>query len=1289
MRLNRILRASVTGLVALLRLTPSYSALPVVLASCSVMVAAAPVVAATAEAKRTFDLPRGDAATTLRQFAIASGRSLVFVTDKVRGERTNAVRGEFTPREAMARMLAGTALEATQDPATGALVVGRRRSAEAAPRPGDAQPVSDSQPGSTTVTSKPRTLLAVLAGWLALGTDTSAQTVTPAASPPANEEAVVLSPFQVNATSDVGYQARETIAGGRLRTDLKDVSAQVDVMTQEFISDLGINSLEDALRFSLNIDSQTDWYDPSGSENTLGGNPFNPSAGNRARGLSRASTSVGFFETSAPIDSYNTERYSFVGGPNAILFGNGMAGGSVDTSFKRAGVSRNKYSASLQVDSDEGYRASIDLNQVLKKNYLALRFNSMKQDLATSRKPSYDRSDRHFTSVSFEPLKRLSLRAYYESGLIKKAPVRSTLVQDKVTPYFDRFLTPEQKARYLATYDPSVLKGFDNSAVNSFNVGANTTAINAALTAQGFGPPVAGVPNTDILSRFTSSSPVLILGGAATSPIPIMSWNNTGFLQNGPGPFVGENSDWSFTDGSIYPTEINLVGNGLRNSTRTKIYGAVIEFNPVKNLFIELASNREFITYSFVDALGAGAAELMIDLNRYLPAQWAPGQPAPARVTNPNYGRYYAQSSVSGGDNQQEKADDRVTATFTLDFTQNKGWTRWFGVHRLLGVWTSQMSQRFEQVRNGASAATVISDNDFTVAINNNVATPLPSAFVNMTQANRQLQVRHYLGSPTAGVGGAPYVDMQVDPWNWGSMGVDASGKPVVVAGENLPGGGSAYAISNGRKETVGKVFSLQSAFFNNRIITSFGHRTDDNTYTSWLGNGLQPRYDAATGSYYFPPSANDPGNAAFANAPYMSWQDFKKLGLARTQNLASRQKENPKSISKGIVVHPTRWFSVFYNESTSAYAAEFSRFNHDGSPMTIDDGKGKDYGFSVSAPNGKLSMRVNWYESTRQGGNSIFQGQIANGMRSLRDTVYYIDKTFLNLNPGFDIAGNRYAHYLQSVQDSSLPANVNANTNFVGNNFPVAPNRERSAVQADRKSEGVEVTLTANPLPGLALSVRGAKSTTADSNAGLPWFEYADARWADWESIANQPIGDIPGMTQTIRQYMQSIILPTMSYMKMSSGMPNPQERKYRVNVTGRYSIQRGPIKGLFFGGNYSWRSKSILAYGSRPAVAKEVYRDFADIGAGSYDVPDFGSPLRGRPLTSLDGFFGYRRKIFQGKYEWSVQLNIRNLLDDNELIQQRGYGRKQADGTTKFWVTNYNVPDPRRFILTNTISF
>ncbi len=130
------------------------------------MVVVAPLGAATVEAKRSFDLPRGDAATTLRQFAAASGRSLVFVTDKVRGETTNALRGEYTPREALERMLAGSALEAAQDAATGALVVSRKRVADAAPSKGEVGPVSDPQTKTPvkTMSSKPRTLLAAFAG---------------------------------------------------------------------------------------------------------------------------------------------------------------------------------------------------------------------------------------------------------------------------------------------------------------------------------------------------------------------------------------------------------------------------------------------------------------------------------------------------------------------------------------------------------------------------------------------------------------------------------------------------------------------------------------------------------------------------------------------------------------------------------------------------------------------------------------------------------------------------------------------------------------------------------------------------------------------------------------------------------------------------------------------------------------------------------------------------------------------------------------------------------------------
>jgi outer membrane receptor protein involved in Fe transport len=78
------------------------------------------------ETKKTFDLPAGAADETLKNFAKQAGREIVFSAEAVGGTTTNAVRGEFTPREAIEAMLADTELVATQDAKTGAFAVRRQ-----------------------------------------------------------------------------------------------------------------------------------------------------------------------------------------------------------------------------------------------------------------------------------------------------------------------------------------------------------------------------------------------------------------------------------------------------------------------------------------------------------------------------------------------------------------------------------------------------------------------------------------------------------------------------------------------------------------------------------------------------------------------------------------------------------------------------------------------------------------------------------------------------------------------------------------------------------------------------------------------------------------------------------------------------------------------------------------------------------------------------------------------------------------------------------------------------------
>jgi hypothetical protein len=164
------------------------------------------------EQKRSYNLPSGDAAVTLNQFAGASGQQIIFMMDKVKGERTNAVAGEYSAREALDRMLAGTGLSATRDSATGAFVVSRK-----APPKGEVGAVSDQQPKPKTKLMKsPSKTLAFAVGWLIAGTSLDAQSVPSASGH--TEETIVLSKFTVSTTNDKGYRASNSVSATRIDT---------------------------------------------------------------------------------------------------------------------------------------------------------------------------------------------------------------------------------------------------------------------------------------------------------------------------------------------------------------------------------------------------------------------------------------------------------------------------------------------------------------------------------------------------------------------------------------------------------------------------------------------------------------------------------------------------------------------------------------------------------------------------------------------------------------------------------------------------------------------------------------------------------------------------------------------------------------------------------------------------------------------------------------------------------------------------------------------------------------
>jgi iron complex outermembrane receptor protein len=91
---------------------------------------------------RDFNIPPDDAVTALRHFASQSGLQVIYSGSGVTGVRTSLVKGKFTPREALDRMLAGTKLSVKEDEKTGAMAITPVASDEHPTRSAESQPDS-------------------------------------------------------------------------------------------------------------------------------------------------------------------------------------------------------------------------------------------------------------------------------------------------------------------------------------------------------------------------------------------------------------------------------------------------------------------------------------------------------------------------------------------------------------------------------------------------------------------------------------------------------------------------------------------------------------------------------------------------------------------------------------------------------------------------------------------------------------------------------------------------------------------------------------------------------------------------------------------------------------------------------------------------------------------------------------------------------------------------------------------------------------------------------------------
>ncbi|HEY0943821.1 MAG TPA: TonB-dependent receptor plug domain-containing protein, partial [Opitutaceae bacterium] len=282
---------------------------------------------------------------------------------------------------------------------------------------------------------------------LAFASAAFGQTVPPASGePPSEEDITVLSPFEVTAAEDRGYQATSTLAGTRIRTDLKDVGSAITVVTKDFLADIGATDTSTLLQYTPNAEV-------AGTRGTYAGlgngqsvdetnNLRNPTTATRVRGLASADNTRDFFVTDIPWDSFNVDRIDLQRGPNSILFGLGSPAGIVNATTRNAEF-RNVGEVQGRFGSYESWRASLDYNQVLIPNVLAIRFDGLWDYENFQQEPAFEDDERYYGAIRFDPQLfknrrdfRTSIKAKFEHGEIDANRPRIITPNDSITPWF-------------------------------------------------------------------------------------------------------------------------------------------------------------------------------------------------------------------------------------------------------------------------------------------------------------------------------------------------------------------------------------------------------------------------------------------------------------------------------------------------------------------------------------------------------------------------------------------------------------------------------------------------------------------------------------------------------------------------------------------------------------------------------------------------------------------------------------------------------------------------------------
>lgn len=377
-------------------------------------------------------------------------------------------------------------------------------------------------------------------------------------------------------------------------------------------------------------------------------------------------------------------------------------------------------------------------------------------------------------------------------------------------------------------------------------------------------------------------------------------------------------------------------------------------------------------------------------------------------------------------------------------------------------------------------------------------------------------------------------------------------------------------------------------------------------------------------------------------------WRDARglypnpKLFEARRHFPRSRTQAAGRTFTRGLVFHALPWLSLTYNQSNNLQPNATQR-DVAGALLANQEGDGRDYGVKFSFLDGRIVGDLVYY---RNFGRNRPDLTVANGVHgNFQGDINSIWNTLAARENKPEYQNNPYAFPFSTWFDTNTSA-----------------------------SDGYEGSLTANLTPQWRLTLNGGKRGPGETtNRGDLMRDYLARNLPLWRTPARLALTLVDNTTGGTIATAIARLENTLANFNALAALPTDSlfAPEWSANLVTSYAFAReSRLGGVTVGASANVRGRTVIGFEEDAANVAVADRP--------YYAPEF---------VTTGAWISYRRKIFHDRFNWRVQLNVRNVADDNTIFPQRAVDRR--DGTHHKAVVISRLNEPRTFILTSSLGF